>query len=130
MADPMEVGRGVNEVRAGGFATLNLGRFTYLADLVWVRDSFNSDRLPTLRGYTSYQELSFQPHQGIDIVGTLEFADPDLDILDNRALRAGGVIEVFPWSFTELRAMVRKTWDQASPTGDSWDVVVFSHLFF
>ncbi|MFN0251964.1 MAG: hypothetical protein ACKV2T_34125 [Kofleriaceae bacterium] len=129
-ADPGEVGRGVNELRAGGFFTANLGRFTYLADLVWVRDSFYSARLSTLRGYTSYQELSFQPRQGIDLVGTFEFADPDLDILDNRAIRAGGVIEFFPWTFTELRAMVRKTWDQASPTGDSWDFVLFSHLYF
>lgn len=129
-ADSKEIARGVNEIRAGGFLTANLGRFTYLSDLVWVRDSFYSPTLSPLRGYSSYQELSFQPRQGVDLVGTLEFADPDLDVLDNRALRAGGVIEVFPWPFTELRAMVRKTWDQASPTGDSWDFVLFSHLFF
>lgn len=129
-ADPMEIGRGLDELRAGGFASANLGRFTYLADLVWVRDSFYSPNLAPLRGYTSYQELSFQPRQGIDIVGTLEFADPDTEIVDNRAVRAGGVIEVFPWPFTELRAMVRKTWDRTSPTGDSWDLVLFSHLFF
>lgn len=128
-ADPAEIGIGVDERRAGGFVTANVGRFTYLADLVWVRDTFSSSKLSSLSGYASYQELSFLPRQGIDLIGTVEFVDPDLDVVDNRALRIGGVIEVFPWPFTELRAMVRKTWDQASRTGGSWDVVVFSHLF-
>ncbi|MBP6632332.1 MAG: hypothetical protein KA297_23125 [Kofleriaceae bacterium] len=123
------VGQGVNEVRAGGFLTLNLGRFTYLADLAWVRDNFYSDQLPTLRGYASYQELSMLPTQGVDVVGTLEFADPDMDLLDNRTLRAGLAVEFFPWPFTELRAMVRRTWDEGSASGDAWDLVVFSHLF-
>lgn len=129
-ADSADIGRGVDELRVGGFATANLGRFTYLADLVWVRDAFYSSRLPSLRGYASYQELSFLPKQGLDLVGTFEFADPDTDILDNRAIRLGGVIEAFPWPYTELRAMVRKTWDQSSATGGSWDIVLFSHLFF
>lgn len=125
-----EIGQGVDEVRAGGFAMMNLGRFTYLADLVVVRDRFYSRKLSKLAGYASYQELSFLPTQGVDLVGTFEFADPDVDLVDNAAMRAGFAVEVFPWSFTELRAMVRKTWDDASPTGGAWDVVVFSHLFF
>lgn len=124
-----EVGAGVDELRAGAFATANLGRFTWLGDLVWVRDRFYSDRLAPLRGYASYQELSFLPTQGLDLVGTFEFADPDVDLLDNSARRAGLVVEYFPWAFTELRAMVRKTWDDASPTGGAWDVVLFTHLF-
>ena len=128
-ADAGLVGIGVDEVRAGGFATANLGRFTYLADLAWVRDTFYSDRLTPRRGYASYQELSFLPVQGLDLVATFEFADPDMDVLDNRAMRAGFAAELFPWPFTELRAMVRRSWDQASPTGGAWDVVVFSHLF-
>lgn len=124
-----EVGRGVNETRAGGFATANLGRFTYLADLVWVRDNFYSDRLPNLRGYASYQELSFLPRQGVDLIATFEFADPDVEIADNAVIRAGFAVEFFPWPFTELRAMVRRTWNDASAARSGWDVVVFSHLF-
>ncbi len=128
-ADLGQVGVGVDEVRAGGFATLNVGRFTYLGEVDWVRDRFYSDALPPLSGYVSYQELSFLPVQGVDLIGTLEFADPDLEIADDGVVRAGAVIEVFPWPFTELRAMVRRTWDDAAPTGGSWDVVVFSHVF-
>jgi hypothetical protein len=128
-ADAAEVGIGVDELRAGAFVTANVGRFTYLGDLAWVRDEFSSDRLPTLRGYTSYQELSFLPTQGLDVIATFEFADPDLDLVDNSTKRAGLVVEFFPWPFTELRAMVRRTWSDVSPTGGAWDVVIFSHLF-
>lgn len=127
--DAAEVGRGVDELRLGGFVTANLGRFTYLADLVWVRDRFTSDRLPSLSGYTSYQELSFLPTQGVDVIGTFEFADPDLQLLDDTTMRAGLVVEVFPWPFTELRAMVRRTWSDTAPTGGGWDAVFFTHLF-
>lgn len=124
-----EVGLGVDETRLGGFVTANLGRFTYLADLVWVRDRFYSDKLAPLRGYASYQELSFVPTQGVELVSTFEFADPDVDVVDNAAKRAGLVVEVFPWPFTELRAMVRRTWNDHAATGGAWDVVVFTHLF-
>ncbi len=128
-ADAAEVGAGVDELRLGGFVTANLGRFTYLADLVWVRDRFASDRLPSLSGYTSYQELSFLPTQGLDVIGTFEFADPDLDLVDNTTMRAGLVVEFFPWPFTELRAMVRRTWSDTAATGGAWDAVFFTHLF-
>ncbi len=79
--------------------------------------------------YASYQELSFIPVQGLELISTFEFVDPDMELSDNSKSRAGFVVEFFPWAFTELRAMVRRTWDQTSPTGGTWDVVVFPHLF-
>ena len=124
-----DVSMGLNELRLGGFVTANLGRFTYLGDLAYVRDDFYAEGLPRLRGYASYQELSFLPKQGLDLIATLEFADPDMELLDNSMVRAGFVVEFFPWVFTELRAMVRRTWDPSSASGGSWDLVVFSHLF-
>ncbi len=124
-----EVGLGLDEIRAGGFITANIGRFTYLGDLAYVRDSFTSALLADLAGYASYQELSFIPVQGLEFIGTFEFADPDVQLLDNSKKRAGLVVEFFPWPFTELRAMIRHTWDRPSATGDSWDLVVFAHLF-
>ncbi len=124
-----EVSLGVNEVRAGGFLTANVGRFTYLADFAWVQNEFKSRQLVPLRGYASYQELSFLPTQGLDLVATFEFADPDVDLRHNGAKRVGFIVEYFPWSFTELRAMVRRSWRDNSPTGGSWDIVFFTHLF-
>lgn len=124
-----EVPVGLDEIRAGAFMSANIGRFTYLADLVYVRDDFNSERLFPLEGYALYQELSFTPVRGIDLVGTFEFMDPDMEIIGDPAYRVGAVVEFFPWSYTELRAMVRRRWDRGAPARDEWDFVLFAHLF-
>lgn len=124
----MDLAEGLNEVRAGAFLTASVGRFTYLADLAFVRDDFYGNIAP-VEGYATYQELSFLATQGLDFVTTFEFMDPDLELLDNAAMRAGFIVEFFPWTYTELRAMVRRTWHDASPTGGAWDVVLFAHLF-
>ncbi len=120
---------GLDEVRAGVFVTANLGRVTYLGDLDWVHDSFYAQTLDPISGYASYQELSFTITNGLDLIGTFEFMDPDMDLADNQLLRAGVVLEAFPWPFVELRAMVRRLWADRSPTGGSWDAVLFAHLF-
>lgn len=124
-----EVSVGVNEVRAGGFVTANIGRLTYLADFVWVQNEFQSRQLVPLRGYATYQELSFLPTQGLDVVAAFEFADPDVELLHNTSKRVSLIVEFFPWPFTELRAMARRSWRDNSPTGGSWDLVLFTHLF-
>lgn len=122
-------GQGLNEYRAGAFLSANLGRFTYLADLVYVRDSFYSDALPIFDGYASYQELSFVAAQGWDLITTFEYMDPNVQLTENTTMRAGFAVEFFPWPFTELRAMVRRMWSDSLPTGGEWDLVFFTHLF-
>ncbi|MBI2893368.1 MAG: hypothetical protein HYY06_07430 [Deltaproteobacteria bacterium] len=124
-----EASRGVTEVRKGAFLTLNLGRLTYLGDLALVDDDFASDQLDDIGGYASYQELSFVLRQGLELVGTFEFMEPDLEILDDSSTRAAVVVEFFPWPLTELRAMVRRRWNDDSPTGGTTDLVLFLHLF-
>lgn len=123
------IGDGVDEDRAGVFLTANLGRFTYIGDLVYVRDRFASGEIPKFEGYASYQELSFVATQGLEVIATFEFKEPDIKVLKNSTTRAGLVIEFFPWAYTEFRLMSRRTWDEASPTKGSWDVVLFAHLF-
>lgn len=124
-----ETAAGLDELRAGGFATLSLGRVTWIGDFVYVTDSFYSDALPSLAGYASYQELSFLSARGLDLIATLEFKEPDTEILDDATTRAGFVVEFFPWPFTEVRLMTRRAWSEVSPTGGAWDVVAFLHLF-
>jgi hypothetical protein len=124
-----EAAQGVDELRAGGFLTASLGRFTYLADVVMVKDSFTSDMLDDVTGYASYQELSFIPVQGFELISMFEFMDPDIDVTDNAIARGGLAVEFFPWRFTEFRAMVRRTIDDNGPTGGAWDLVFFTHLF-
>lgn len=124
-----DAAKGVDEMRGGLFLTANVGRFTYLGDLVGVRDVFRSNTVPTLMGYASYQELSFLLMQGLELVATFEFLDPDMGVLNDAGKRAGLVIEYFPLPYVELRAMARRAWDGVSPTGGRWDFVLFLHLF-
>ena len=122
-------GLGLNEYRAGAFLSANLGRFTYVGDLVYVQDSFYGDDIPIFEGYASYQELSFVAMQGLDVITTFEFMEPNLQLTENTTMRAGFAVEFFPWPFTELRAMVRRMWSDTNPTGGEWDMVFFAHLF-
>lgn len=123
-----EVSQGVSDLRTGPFLTLSRGRLTYLGDLVLVRDRFTAPALSSLTGYASYQELSFIPTQGLELVGTYEYMDPDVEVLGNATQRAGLVLELFPLPFVEVRAMVRRTFGQPA-AGPLWDGVLFLHLF-
>ncbi len=122
-------GLGVDDLRAGAFVTANAGRFTYLADLVYVRNDFKDPNIPVFEGYASYQELSFLPLQGLDVIAMFEFMDPNIALTENTSMRAGLALEFFPLPFTEFRLMVRRLWAESSPTGGSWDAVLFLHLF-
>lgn len=121
--------QGLNELRFGGFASANIGPATWLGDLVIVRDRFYSNQLSPITGYASYQELSWTVLQGLDLLSTLEYMDPDVELSNNSGLRAGFAVEFFPWPFVEMRAMVRRQISDTSPTGGTWDIVLFTHLF-
>ncbi|MEK6606571.1 MAG: hypothetical protein AABZ30_02820 [Myxococcota bacterium] len=121
---------GVNEWRFGGFLGLGLGRLGYAGEIVVVRDSFAAG-IPTIVGYTSYQELAVTLFQGLDLVGTYEFADSDIEFERGRVDRRGGAIEFFPFPFLELRGMYRhsvgaKEWLLG---GARDDVEIMVHLF-
>lgn len=122
-------GRGVNEVRAGPFLTASLGRFTYLGDVVIVHDAFRDDAIPNLTGYATYQELSFIPLQGLELVMTYEFMDPNTRLGHNVGQRLGAVVELFPLPFTELRLMMRRRFGDRASSTDATDLVFFLHLF-
>ena len=124
-----EPAAGLNELRLGAFATASLGRFTYMGDLVAVHDGFYSEDLPDLIGYASYQELSFVPVQGVDLIATFEFMDPNIDIANNPFTRVGLAVEFFPWPFTEFRLMARRLNTDVLNTGGSWDALLLAHLF-
>ena len=60
---------------------------------------------------------------------THEFKDTDESLKPNASQRLGFVAEIFPLPFSELRAMVRHEWGDTSPTGETWDAVLFLHAF-
>lgn len=121
---------GVDELRYGGFGSVAMGRLAWIGDLVVVEDSFAADDVAAIKGYSSYQELSLVLTQGLELIGTYEFTEPDTEFLQNSTERAGLILELFPVPYTELRLMTRKTWSQTSPTGDSLDLVLFAHFFY
>lgn len=127
--NPSGIAKGLNELRFGGFVTASVGPFTYLADLVVVRDNFYDLEVPTFVGYATYQELGWVVTQGLDLVATLEFMDTNVDLRGHTSTRTGLVAEFFPWPFTELRVMVRRTESDFAPTGGAWDLSLQAHVF-
>ncbi len=127
--DATGVAHGLNELRFGGFATASIGPFTYLADVVIVRDNFYAPEVPTFVGYATYQELGWVVTQGLDVVATLEFMDTNVDLAGQTATRTGLVVEFFPWPFTEMRAMLRRMESDVSVTGGAWDLSLQAHVF-
>ncbi|MCC7381523.1 MAG: hypothetical protein IT384_06810 [Deltaproteobacteria bacterium] len=128
--DPAVAAAGVDELRAGGFAMIGLGRFTYLTDLVVVRDRFVSGSPQRLTGYASYQELGAVIFQGLELMATLEFQDSDVSVAEDAVLRVGGAVEVFPFAFLDVRAMIRHAFGGALSAGDVTDVLFFAHAAF
>lgn len=120
---------GSDELRVGGFVAANLGRITYLADLVFVRNELYAEGLSPVMGYASYQELSFLVLQGLDVIATFEFMDHDVELLQTSGTRVGLAIEIFPWPYVEIRIMGRRTWNETMPTGGTWEALAFAHLF-
>lgn len=127
--DSSGVPRGLNELRFGGFLTAGVGPFAYIADLVVVRDNFYAPELPTFVGYATYQELSWVVTQGLDVIATLEFMDTNVDLSGWSSTRTGLVVEFFPWPFTEMRAMIRRTESDFAATGGAWDLSLQAHVF-
>jgi hypothetical protein len=128
MSAMMDVAMGVDEVRTGPFLMLNLGRLTYIADLVYVRDVFNSADLSSLRALSSYQELSFVPFQGLDLVATFETKNGNLGTAGHGAKRFGLVAELFPFAFGAIRIMAREMLLDA-PNPNVTDLTVFLHAY-
>ncbi|HEX7476396.1 MAG TPA: hypothetical protein VF331_01180 [Polyangiales bacterium] len=127
--DAKNVAQGLNELRFGGFVMASVGPFTYLADLVVVRNHFYAPELPTFMGYASYQELGWNVRQGLDLISTFEFMDSNVELTGWTSTRTGLVVEFFPWPFTEMRAMLRRTESDFAASFGSWDLSLQAHVF-
>ncbi|MBI4509516.1 MAG: hypothetical protein HY698_07750 [Deltaproteobacteria bacterium] len=128
--DVGRIGEGVHEIRTGAFGGLSLGRLTLQGEIDYVRDDFVAQGLERWHGYVSFAELSFLPVQGVDLLATYEFADPDLRVGRNGFHRVGGVVELFPMELVELRGQYRYTTSSAGPPRDGMhELIVYLHLF-
>ena len=88
--------------QAGGpFGGLHWWKLTWLGEVDWVK------RKPTAGGsvssFTATNEISLEAIQGLDVVGTYDFHDPDLDLQSGAVHRIGGGVEALPYPFLALR---------------------------
>ncbi len=120
---------GVEELRVGAFVLAGLGRLSYSGELVYVTDVLKAQS-GRLEGYAAAQELGVQILQGIELLGTFEFADPDMALADNATIRVGGAAEVFVGPYFEARVMARHAFSKVAATGDVTDLLIFAHAAF
>lgn len=130
LVDPAAAAQGVDELRLSAHALVGLGRFTYQAELVFMQDRFATGVPTRLRGYTSAQELGARIVDGLDLLGTFEFQEPDVSLIDDGALRFGVALEIFPLPYLDLRVMVRRALYAQPQRGDDTDVLCFAHGAF
>jgi len=87
---------------AGPFAGLHWKGITWLGEFDWTR------RRPTVgapfTGFTAANELAYEVVQGVDVYGTWEFHDPDVDLVTGSVQRVGGGLDALPYPFLALRA--------------------------
>lgn len=94
--------------RLGAYWTLSAGRLTLLGELDHrqTKDAAAEEEGALL---AAYHELAVLPVQGVDLLVTYEYLDPDLTLRPNALHRVGGGVELFPVSHAELTLLVRHT---------------------
>ena len=64
---------------------------------------------PVVTGFVTSHEFSYLAHQGLELMGTYDFFDPDRDLKSGARSRWGGGVTVMPRSFLVLQALYRRT---------------------
>lgn len=105
-----------------GFA---VGDIVVLGEVDWAKN------LPALAGAQSFAglgEIDFRPMQGIWMTGRYEVFDPTDTVRGDAYKRIVLGMEIFPYSFVELRPQYRINLEKAAINNDQ--VVVQMHLWF
>ena len=127
---PLELGMGVHQAAAGAHLGLSLGRFTWLAEADYVRAKSRADGVRG-QALVTWQQLPFLPAQGIELQLAHEYWDPDLDLAMGRYTRAGASVELYPWDYTELKLIYRRTFaPEMSPLDGLQEALAFLHLYY
>jgi hypothetical protein len=102
--------RGLDQERwAGGpFGGASWGPVTWWGELDWLHSIFpapaGGSPLKITTSFTTSQELSIQIVQGVDVVGTYDFHDPDMNFASGAGERIGGGVEAWPFPALRVRA--------------------------
>lgn len=116
---------------AGAYGSLSWGAFTWVGEA----DAVRRDPAvgPAQRSAVASHELSWLVQQGVELVGTYDWADPDRDLASGSRSRWGLGARVLPQPFLETQLLLRRTDVKAGRvvTGPSWnEAVVQFHFMF
>lgn len=85
----------------GPFAGIHWKRLTWLGEVDWTRVDPTAGAVVT--AITATNELAVELVQGVDVYGTYDFHDPDLDRKSGAVHRIGGGVDTLPYPFLALR---------------------------
>lgn len=91
-------------IMRGIYGGVNWGKLTWLGELD-IADNW----VGTGSSLASYSEFIVEPIQGVNLLAKFDFFDEDIDKLDNAITRVTGGLELFPYSFLEIKVQARFT---------------------
>lgn len=120
-----------DEGHGGVFGYANWRRLTWVGETDWRRTDPTDDSPTT--ALIATHELSYLIRKGLEVKGTYDFYDPDIDFKTGAKSRYGGGAFVMPSPFLGLEALVRFTRfdDGIDLAGDDYlDTIVQVHFFY
>jgi hypothetical protein len=132
-----------NDMQAGPFLWLSLGRLTYIGEAdIRIKDDaskLNAQNKATRSGYyVVYNELMLLASRGVDLGVTYEYMDRDVYKSGDALHRFGFQWALFPMPYVEFQGFVRYYRTAFTPTEtdkvrveqNQWELIAFLHLFW
>ncbi|MBI3811634.1 MAG: hypothetical protein HY283_05460 [Nitrospirae bacterium] len=121
--------RGLHSDRnyAGGYAMAHLWRFSWLGEWDMVRVA-NLDLDTRMTGSVMYQELDFNPSDGVVLKAKYDRYDPDRTESKDELQRYTAGLDIYPYPYSEVSAQYRRNLEHPALRNDEWFVLL--HLFF
>lgn len=116
---------------AGPYGYLTLQRLTWLGEGDVIRNKDTNG--PETQGVVASNELTYGLTQGLDLMGTYDFYDPDRKHGTGAVSRWGGGLYFMPRPYVTLQGIVRRTiYDDgiAFSGTDYWEYLFQLHLFY
>jgi hypothetical protein len=116
---------------AGTYGYLTWGNLTWLGQADWMRRDPPATKATT--GLVTSQELTLLLRRGLELKGTYDFFDPDLDVRSGAKSRWGGGLSFMPRSFLVLEALYRDSRVESGPAlagGDFQEGVIQLHVLY
>jgi hypothetical protein len=115
----------------GGHGALTLGPLTWVGQADLVRRA--PEGASATHGIVTSHELTLELHQGLELIGTYDFFDPDIDLQSGAKSRGGGGVHLLARSFLALEGLYRRTHYEpgpALPGGDFDEGVLQIHALY